>query len=423
MASKRILICGAGISGSILAFWLAKSNFQIVAIERSRPEQRAGQGPEIEEPALTVVREMGVMSQLEAVKTGELGFALEDSQSRTYALFKAGGFSPTGALEMMRGDMTEVFYKSADAHENVKYIYGTTIHSLRQTQDEIFVYLQDRVTKSITTEEFDLVVGADGAKSRTRDLVMGSPEQINCYQPIGACVAYFSIPNQDHDWPYSRLCHFGDRRLMWLRPTGENRETTSVYLIQCKANVSALREANATGDRTKQKEGFAQIFRDCGWETPRVIKEMMTTDNFYSDELVQVKLDSWSCDRVVLLGDSAWAPTPFTGEGNQLAIIGAYVLAQELARDPTPAAFVAYEKRLREYVENGQHIPFNKYLWVPHIINPDTMWGVWVFGAVVLIASWVFRFIAWAGLPKLVSDKGEQHAAFDLQLPSSRVKN
>ncbi|ERF72818.1 hypothetical protein EPUS_04253 [Endocarpon pusillum Z07020] len=98
---------------------------------------------------------------------------------------------------------------------------------------------------------------------------------------------------------------------------------TSVYLIHVHDDVPNLRRANAAGDRLKQKEAFAEIYIGLGWETPRVIQLMMRAENFYSDELVQVKLQEWSQNRVVLLGDAAWAPSPFTGEGNQLAIIGA----------------------------------------------------------------------------------------------------
>lgn len=52
MRSERVLVCGAGVAGSILAFWLAKHDFQVVVVERSKAGQKAGQGTEIEGPAL-----------------------------------------------------------------------------------------------------------------------------------------------------------------------------------------------------------------------------------------------------------------------------------------------------------------------------------------------------------------------------------
>lgn len=414
MPSERVLVCGAGVAGSVLAFWLARYDFQVVVIERSKATQKAGQGIEIEEPAINVVKAMGILDKLHEVKTGEMGFELQDQKFRSWGLFdQTGGISPTGALEIMRGDLTEVLYKAANESTNVTYEFETTIQSLTQTQDKAIVELQNRKTKTSRTEEFDFVIGADGVKSKTRQLAMGSTEKLNCLKPVGALVAYFSITKGDQDWPYSRLCHFPGRRIIWVRPVGKESKTASVYLIHCKTDVPALRQANAAHDMQKQKEGFAELYKGLGWEASRIIDEMMKTDNFYSDELVQVKLPTWSEHRVALVGDSAWAPTPFTGEGNQLAIMGAWVLAQEMSRNRSPLAFEMYEKRLRTYVENCQNIPLGGY--APYMFNPDTALGIWLFRSIFWFASCMIRFVLWTGLPKLFP---EQHRDdFDLQIP------
>ena len=413
MPSERILICGAGVAGSILAFWLAKHDFQVVVVERSKSEQKLGQGVEIEEPALKIVEMMGILDELNEKKTGELGFNLVDAQARSYGILEVGQASPTGALEIMRGDLTEVLYKAADASANVTYHFETSMQSLRQTQDKVIVDLQNRKDKTITTEEFDLVVGTDGARSRTRQLVMSSSEKLDCYKPVGAFVAYFSIPKEDQDWPYSQLCHFPGRRILWMRPIGKESKETSVYFIHVNDDVPKLRQANAAGDRLKQKEAFAELYSGLGWETPRVVEQMMRSQNFYSDELVQVKLPKWSQNRVVLLGDAAWAPTPFTGEGNQLAIIGPWVLAQELSRNRNPVAFEMYEKRLRSYVENAQNIPLGGYM--PYICNPQTNWGIWLFRTAYRLLSWFVIFLSWTKLTGILPDQ-QPHEAFDLEV-------
>ena len=412
MPSQRILICGGGIAGSILAFWLAENDFQVVVVERSRAEQKKGQGLEIEEPALKVVKMMGILDELQEKRTGEEGFNLVDQQSRSWALFKAGGLSPTGALEIMRGDLTEVLYNSANKSANVTFRFETTLQSLSQQQDKVIANLEKRHGKDITTEEFHFVVGADGARSRTRKLAMGSPEELNCFKSIGAYVAYFSIPKENQDWPYSRLCTFPNRRIAWLRPTGKDSQTTSVYLMHLQDNIPKLRQANSTGDRLKQKEAFAELFHGLGWETPRVIEQMMKAENFYSDELAQVKLQKWSHNRVVLLGDAAWAPTPFTGQGNQLAIIGAWVLAQELSRHRSPTALETYEKRLRSYVEDCQSIPLGGY--APKLFFPKTALGVWFLSTILFMVSWISRFVVWTKVMTLLPDVQQNH--FDLEI-------
>ena len=418
MPSERVLICGAGVAGSVLAFWLARYDFEVVVVERSKAEQKAGQGIEIEEPAIKVVKAMGILDKLNEVKTGEQGFRLVDQHSRSYAKFDAGGVSPTGALELMRGDLTEVLYKAANESANVSYHFETTIQSLRQTPDKVIVDLENKKNKTTKVEVFDFVVGADGVKSRTRQLVMGSPEKLDCFKPVGALVAYFSIPKEDQDWPYSRLCHFPNRRIVWMRPVSKESDVTSVYFIHCRTDVPALVEANATGDRQKQKEAFADIYSGCGWETPRVVEQMMKSENFYSDTLAQVKLPKWSQDRVVLLGDAAWAPTPFTGQGNQLAIIGGWVLAQEMSRNRGPVALEMYEKRLRSYVESSQSIPLRGY--APYLANPQTAWGIWNFRIFLFMVSWTARIISWLKVSKLFPEQSGDD--FDLQIEGVKAE-
>ena len=418
MPSERVLICGAGVAGSIAAFWLAKYDYEVVVIERSKAEQKTGQGIEIEEPATKVVETMGVLDKLNARKTSEMGFNIVDEHSRTYGIFEAGAFSPTGNLELMRGDLTEVLYKSADQFPNVTYHFETTFQSLRQTQDKVIVDLENRSNKSSWVEEFDFVIGADGVKSRTRQLLMGSPEKLKCFKPVGACVAYFDIPKEDQDWPYSRLCNFTNRRIIWMRPIGNESPRTSVYLIHARDDFPALRRANAARDRLKQKEAFAELYSGLGWETPRVMEQMMETENFYSDDLVQVKLPKWSQDRVVLLGDAAWAPTPLTGEGNQLAIIGAWVLAQEMSRNRSPAAFEAYERRLRSYVDNAQKIPLGGY--APFLFNPQTAWGIWLLRRIMRVISWIVHIIASTKIASMMPDGS--HNEFDLEIEEARSK-
>ena len=421
MPSERILISGAGISGSILAYWLGKYDFQVTVVERSKSEQKQGQGLEIEEPALQVVKAMGVMDRLQEKKTGELGFNLVDEQGRSHAQFDVGGFSPTGALEMMRGDMTEIFYKAADVHPNVTYRFETTIRTLTQTQDKVTVDLEDRNTKTTTTEEFDLVVGADGQRSRTRQLIMGTPEEINCFKPVGAFVAYFSIPKEPSDWPNSKLCNFPNRRIIWIRPTGRDSKTTSACFIYCNTDLPNLRAANIAGDRQAQKEEWAKLYSNCGWQTQRIITQMMDADNFYSEELVQVHLPQWSTNRVVLLGDAAWAPTPFSGNGNQLAIIGAWVLAQELSRNRNVTAFEKYENRLRKYVETCQNIPL--YGYAPFLFNPQTTMGIFVLRTLFSLVSWTIKAFSWVDLSKVLPEpKPEVSFGFDLEMDKEKIE-
>lgn len=115
----------------------------------------------------------------------------------------------------------------------------------------------------------------------------------------------------------------------------------------------------------------------------------MEAQNFYFEEISQVKLSKWSHGRCVLLGDTAYCPSPLTGQGTNLAILGAYVLASKLVKDgDNPRkAFEEYERDLRPYVNKVQPIPLGGYL--PLLVNPDTSWGLWIQRFILSWISWL----------------------------------
>ena len=84
---------------------------------------------------------------------------------------------------------------------------------------------------------------------------------------------------------------------------------------------------------------------------------MAHTEDFYFDSITQIRMDRWSSGRVTLLGDAGYCPSPLSGQGSSLAVVGAYVLAEELARHTDAArALAGYEARMRPYVRANQDI-------------------------------------------------------------------
>lgn len=413
MPSARVLVCGAGVAGSTVAYWLARYDFEVVVVERSKAEQSAGQGIDIEGSGVKVATMMGVLERIKARTTGEEGFSVVDQQGRPCGIFKAG-IGPTKSIEIMRGDLTDVLSKAADEFATVTFQYETTIQSIRQTGEKVIVDLENKTKKTTETQEFDYVVGADGVGSRTRQLVMGSSEQINCLKSVNCFSAYFSIPAESQDWPNSRLCQFTGRRTMCVRPVGKGCKESSAYLIHISDDCPSLQQAKYSGDRQKQKEALAEMFTGLGFEIDRVIEGMMKTENFYFDHVMQVKLPSWSQGRVVLLGDAAYAPSPLTGRGTLLALTGAFVLAQEMSRNRPDgcAAFEKYEKRFRAYVEDAQNIPLWGY--APYLVNLQTNWGIWVFRTIA-------RFLAWIEISDKIPASITDDVDFDLELEDEKT--
>ena len=85
---------------------------------------------------------------------------------------------------------------------------------------------------------------------------------------------------------------------------------------------------------------------------------MKAAPDVYFDQSGQIRMDRWSTGRVALVGDAGYCAAPTSGRGTSQALIGAYVLAGELAAagGDHSAAFTGYEHELRDYVEGNQKI-------------------------------------------------------------------
>lgn len=111
-------------------------------------------------------------------------------------------------------------------------------------------------------------------------------------------------------------------------------------------------------DLDAQRAVIATAFADFGWWAPRMLDGMDRAEDFYLAPMVQIRMDSWSLGRVVLLGDAAWCTTPLSGQGTSLAIVGGYVLAGELAAadGDVACALAGFETLMRPFVAANQHL-------------------------------------------------------------------
>jgi 2-polyprenyl-6-methoxyphenol hydroxylase-like FAD-dependent oxidoreductase len=91
------------------------------------------------------------------------------------------------------------------------------------------------------------------------------------------------------------------------------------------------------------------------WIVPRLVAEMRTADDLFFDAVSQIYMPTWSKGRIVLAGDAAHATSFWSGQGSSMALVGAYILAGEIATKPNyTAAFEAYEGLARPFVEMNQ---------------------------------------------------------------------
>ncbi|MFE2852246.1 FAD-dependent monooxygenase [Streptomyces lavendulae] len=336
--NKSVLISGGSVAGPALAYWLHRHGFTPTVVERAPQLRDGGYAVDFRGEALDVLDRMGLLDAVRTLDTEMGDAAMVDAEGRRYATLPAAVFA--GDLEVLKGDLTRLLYEAT--REDVEYVFGDSIASLRQDAHGVSVTFERGAPR-----RFDLVVGADGLHSKTRALTFGPEERF--LRHLGIYTAIFNLDN------YLGLENTG--RLYAVPGKAAN-----IFTARANTEARAAFHFAAEGleydrrDPASHKRIIAERFAGEGWEVPRLLEEMDAAQEFFFDANAQVEMDTWAAGRVVLLGDAAACAAPTSGRGTSQALIGAYVLAGELAVSGGDhvAAFAAYEERMRGYVAEHQ---------------------------------------------------------------------
>jgi 2-polyprenyl-6-methoxyphenol hydroxylase-like FAD-dependent oxidoreductase len=290
---------------------------------------------------------MGLMDKARAVAVDQRGLALVNRTGKFIATMPVDAFGGEGIIseiEILRDDLADVLRQAT--LPGTEYIYDDTVTGLAQDNDGVTVTFEKTGQR-----RFGLVFGADGAHSAVRSVAFGPESEF--FRPLNLCSSWFTA---DDDWDLDGWF------LMYNEPGGLVASVRPGRLPgEIKASL-AFRSPPVTFDHrdtATQKELMTERFSGAGWEIPRLLRAMRDSPDFVLDNFGQVRMDTWSRGRVALLGDAAWCPTALTGLGTSLALVGAYILAGELAgcRGDHQHAFTRYEELMRSYVAKAQRLP------------------------------------------------------------------
>lgn len=362
-----ILISGASVAGPALAFWLARYGWDTTVVERAPALRPEGQNIDIRGAGREVVRRMGLEDAIRAATTGERGtqFLGDNGVVAEFPASTDDSTGPTAEVEILRGELTRIL---AEHTTDTDYLFGDSITGLDDTGDGVRVGFEHAADRT-----FDVVVLAEGLRSRTRRKVFGDEPRI---KPLGMYMAYLTVPKTDTDIPWWRWYNAPGGRSITLRPDNVGTARATLQFI---SEPTGLEEQ----DLETQKQAFRETFADVGWEAPRLLAALDGAE-VYMEFVSQVHAPRWSTGRIGMVGDAAYGPSPVSGMGTTLALVGAYVLAGELAAHAEPAdAFAAYEKTMRPYVDQAQKLPPG----TPKLANPQTRAGIAVFHTVLRAAA------------------------------------
>lgn len=369
----NVLIIGAGCAGPAFAHALLKTNprSNITVIERSPSLRTGGQQLDLKAKGIPIAKAMGIIDELKAACVHETGMQLVDKNGKSLIGFGVNsatqsgqGRNLTNEYELMRGDMVKIFYDASIAERRMiegngeregglTYRFDTTVTHIEQTDNGAGVTFSDG-----QKARYDLVVAADGQSSRTRRMVFGNEVNERSFKKMGVHAAYFDIIRLESDDNEARIYFAPGSRMVMTRTGDRPHKQIYFFLMKNEERHDRMRSVHKQ-PLEKQKEVWAEIFRDAGWDCKRYTDALKTTDDFYAHEVAQIHMSKLYSGRVVLLGDAGYSPSPFTGMGTTLSLVGSYILAGEIAKhgEDIDAALQAYHDLMQEPISKYQTLP------------------------------------------------------------------
>ncbi|MFC5825164.1 FAD-dependent monooxygenase [Nonomuraea insulae] len=370
MRNTHVLISGASVAGPILAHWLIRYGFTVTVVEKAPALRPGGQAVDFKgETHKTVLTRMGILDDVRRLQTGGTDQEIVDANDRKLAVVP-GEFTG-GDLEIARGDLARLLYERTAPH--CEYVFGDSITSLTETPAGVHVTFERSAPRT-----FDLVVGADGIHSNVRRLAFGPESEF-----VNFLGHYYALVDMDGD--------FGAEPKMYNEPgrmVAVGGPKAPAFFVFASDELDYDRF-----DIEQHKDILVRAYAGMGWRTQAVMREVRESQGVYLDSLSQVRIDRYSQGRVVLLGDSAYGNT-LGGFGTGLALVGAYVLAGELAAagGDHRVAFAEYERQIRPYAKiarNGNAGPF---------LAPGTPGRM-------RMRNWTFKYSFLLGLMMKMTDK------------------
>ena len=336
----RVLISGSGIAGLTLAYWLQRYAIPAVVVERATNLRRDGYAIDFYGAGYDVAQRMGLIDQLAAEQIPLDTIAYVNRKGKPIARLEMSlmqRIMDGKYLGLMHWTLEEALYNALGGQVEVRY--GCSLASIHNGPDAVEVTFTDG-----TQETFDLLIGADGVHSLTRELVFGPEARFSRF--LGYMVACY--PLADHyDIGRSWQMYTTPGRMVGAYASQRAGEIITLFLYH-----QAEPERPAPEQRLPR---LRQVFAGMDWITPQLLAGVAPSEHIFMDAVSQIRMPTWYQGRVALVGDACGCPTLVSGQGASLAMGGAYLLAEALREtDEYQEAFCRYDQRMRLHVQTQQ---------------------------------------------------------------------
>lgn len=375
----RALICGAGIAGLALANRLDAHGWEVIIVDQSPGPREEGYMIDFSGPGFEAITAMGLREELLAAASPVDEFRYIDRAGRSTVSLDYSRFVTAldgEIVSIMRPALERMLH--AALSDRVDLRYGVSVQEVADHADSATATLTDG-----THVTADLVAGADGVHSRIRSQLFGPEQEYLRYLGMHAGAFVFRDPELFRQVRRSCILTETLDRQMGLYGVGEDQ--VAVYTV------------HRTSDHTRPEDTRAELqsrFAGMGELVDQALRHCPSPEQIYYDQAAQIVQPRWHTDRVVLVGDAAYAVSLVAGQGASLGIAGAYLLAEMLAEPGTtvPQALASYERRWRPVTSGVQDA----------VRDRVTEWFLPTSRITLLLRRWGFRAMKLPGLSKLL---------------------
>ncbi|WP_285106940.1 FAD-dependent monooxygenase [Promicromonospora sp. MEB111] len=344
MSKPRALVVGTGIGGLATALRLHDVGWESVLVERASERRGAGYFVGMFGTGQSAAARLGVLDAIgNRTDPATITYDVERDGRRRPGM--GYGDLPGMPQLVLRGDIEGALYDAVAQLAPIRF--GTTPVAVEETVDGVDVTLRG-ADGADTTERFDLVVGADGLRSTVRRLAFGpDADYLRPFDHIiGVSVLKEAVPGFR---PTDGIVLAEPGRSAWVFPFTDH-EPTVLFSYRTDDEDAQFRRPPA--------ESLRRAFgpEPAGPVLGNLLDQFEAADDVLFDSVHQVVMPSWHTGRVVLLGDSAWCVTLYSGMGASSAMAGADLLGTVLQRNPgNPArALREWELRMRPFIATHQ---------------------------------------------------------------------
>ena len=333
----RILVVGGGIAGLTLTGLLQQRGFKPTLVEQIPEYGTIGYVIVLWPSGSRILKGLGVYRSLLDVGLQFTTYNVSDERGQMLHSYSVQDviekYGPM--LSTYRPDLINVIKEAVDP-DSIRM--STTVDKIDQTNDEVYVTFSDG-----TEETYDLVVGCDGVRSKTRDLVFGDVPL--SYSGMTGW-SFWVKPNIAKTLQIAE--YWGTGKFFGIWPT---KGRLSVF-TSIRDNVQEPDPVESRIDRIQEN------FKNFGGLVPAILEGLNDPNEIFHGYYNDLRMKKWHKGRVVLVGDAAHAILPTAGGGVSMAMESAAVLVDELCRADSKyieQAFESYITRRRSRVDKIQN--------------------------------------------------------------------